>query len=151
VSLRTLAQANWHFLDMPTYREEHDRRVRELLAAECPRLVVVPPEPPERVGQDRRAVIAAGPERVFSISDDETKVITALCKRDRHAQVAAEPVVERLVPIQITRLSVQEYPKRLERCLRNEPRERVAARDLLEASLEAKDAAEPIGTMPGDG
>ena len=93
---------------------------------------MVPPYP------SQRAVVASGLERVFSVSDNETEVVTALCEGSGNAEVAAEPVVERFVPVRVTRLGVKEESKRFERRLRNDPRVGIAAGDLLEASLKAR-------------
>src|SRR3954470_9981559 len=102
--------------------------------------LVVAPEPAERVGQDRAAVLAV----VAPVAGDELVVVLGKLQRRRHLLVGEEPVAERIV--QIVRPVLQKYSDRLGRLsLADQRRVVMAAADVGEAADVAEHLAKCVG------
>jgi hypothetical protein len=88
---------------------------------------------------------------VAAVSEDETEVVPAFRKGGSYAQVGAEPVELRGIPVEIASRCLEEDPQRFLRRVLDQVRVAVAASELREAAEETEDSPEPIGPRPGDG
>ncbi len=101
-----------------------------------------PPEPDERLGQDRAGMFAV----VTAITVIQTIVVFGELQRCGHLQIRQRPVAP--VAVQVVRPGLQEDADGLARCLADQRRIDVPAPDVGEAADVAEDFAERVGPLP---
>src|SRR5262245_55188864 len=111
----------------------------------APLLRKVAPQPAERLGQERAAVLV----RVGAVAELEAVVVAAELARRRHLLVRERPVP--VLVVEVVRAVLQEDAHRPLRVLADQSRVDVAATDVREAADVADHLAKGVGPLPRDG